>query len=295
MGQLTNYSLTSLIKHLSGMQAFTKPTTYIGLFSTPPTSVENTGTELSGNGYARVTVGSTAWSISEADNLIYNNANIVFPRATANWSAVLAVGVFDAATSGNLLWFTDIESIVIKENEKLVIPEQRLILKYFSSTVFSEQFFSGVVSQYEVSSSPETITVTRDFDSSFGYQNLGCLKLQVAANTASGLSYKDVLSTENVSVNPNEKYSMVFQYYTTNSNLVAKAFISFYSSSNVLLSSSSRGTIVSTTGDVWNVSSAVDTAPSSAAYARLGVAVYSMAANNLGTIWVDNVRLMQLD
>lgn len=89
---------------------------YVGLFTTNPTDTGG-GTEVSGGSYARVTVassttnwagtqsaGSTAAS-SGTGGTTSNNGAITFPAPTANWGTVTGFGVFDASTSGNLLFY----------------------------------------------------------------------------------------------------------------------------------------------------------------------------------------------
>ena len=96
-------------------------TTYVGLFTTAPTtdaSASYTGTEVSGGAYARVAVtSSSGWSAisggSTAPSQISNAGVITFPTPTVSWGTVLAVGIFDAATVGNLLWWNTITSQAI--------------------------------------------------------------------------------------------------------------------------------------------------------------------------------------
>jgi len=96
-------------------------TTYVGLFTTAPTtdaSASYTGTEVSGGAYARVAVtSSTGWSAitggSTAPSQISNAGIITFPTPTVSWGTILAVGIFDAATTGNLLWWSTITSQAI--------------------------------------------------------------------------------------------------------------------------------------------------------------------------------------
>ena len=79
----------------------TAPTAiYLGLYSASPTDAGG-GTELTGNGYARVNV--TASFPAAASGACSNDVAIDFPVATGAWSAVTAVGLFDASSGGNLL------------------------------------------------------------------------------------------------------------------------------------------------------------------------------------------------
>src|SRR5215510_5704433 len=83
---------------------------YIGLFSTTPTANASSGTEISGSSYARQTVASSAWSaISQnADTIhdqISNSNAITFPVVTTTSYTVVGVGIWDASTAGNLLYY----------------------------------------------------------------------------------------------------------------------------------------------------------------------------------------------
>lgn len=83
----------------------TPATIYVALFTSAPT-VSGGGTEVAGGSYARaaVTNNSANWPAAVAG--AKSNANAVtFPQATALWGTVVAVGIFDALTGGNLLDF----------------------------------------------------------------------------------------------------------------------------------------------------------------------------------------------
>ena len=77
----------------------TRPTAwYVALFTTDPTDAD-TGTEVSGGSYAR-----TAVTFSVTGNAATNTGGVEFPAATANWGTVSHIGVYDASTSGNLIF-----------------------------------------------------------------------------------------------------------------------------------------------------------------------------------------------
>jgi hypothetical protein len=91
--------------------AYSAPaTSYVGLHSIAPTS-GNTGTELSGNGYARVGIakGDANWTYTAATFIgpsqIANAAVVTFPTVvTASWT-VNSFGIWDAISAGNLLYW----------------------------------------------------------------------------------------------------------------------------------------------------------------------------------------------
>lgn len=115
MSAMTDYLENKLIDWLLRGQSFTPPATvYVALYTVAP-SDSGGGTEVSGGGYARVAVTSslTSWAgtqgagtttpSSGTGGVTSNNNAIVFPAPTANWGDVVAWGIFDAATGGNLL------------------------------------------------------------------------------------------------------------------------------------------------------------------------------------------------
>jgi len=96
----SNYLAGEILDDVFSGNAFTPPGTfYLALYTSAPTA-SGGGTELSGNGYARQTVAFTTTAQQSS-----NTAAVEFPTATADWGTIVAVGVFDASTSGNLLAF----------------------------------------------------------------------------------------------------------------------------------------------------------------------------------------------
>ena len=99
MSALSDYLENEILDHILGTGAYTMPSNvYIGL-STGSFSDDNSGTELSGSGYARQAITFAAASSASAAT----NATVTFPTATGSWGAVSHWGLFDASSSGNLL------------------------------------------------------------------------------------------------------------------------------------------------------------------------------------------------
>lgn len=118
MAGLSDYYENKVIDHMLRGQAFTPPSTiYVGLFTTAPTDAGG-GTEVSGNGYARQTITLTAASGGSTSNA----SDITFPQATGNWGTIVAAGLFDASTGGNLLaWNNLATSVTINTGDVLKI------------------------------------------------------------------------------------------------------------------------------------------------------------------------------
>lgn len=96
----------------------TRPTAwYVGLFTSDPTDAD-TGTEVSGGSYAR-----TAVTFSVTGNAATNTGGVEFPAATASWGTVSHIAVYDASTSGNMLFHTALDTAkVITDGDVFRIP-----------------------------------------------------------------------------------------------------------------------------------------------------------------------------
>lgn len=110
-GEITDYLAHKLLDLMFRNIAYTKPATYIGLFTTAlaDTDGDPTAKECSGGSYARKQVninggGAPDWELAVA-GVIENNGEIVFVTPTASWGIVTAVGIVDALTLGNLLFY----------------------------------------------------------------------------------------------------------------------------------------------------------------------------------------------
>ena len=94
----TNHLETEILDHVFGGAAYTAPSNvYLGLYTATPNDAGG-GTELSGSGYAR-----QAMAMSVSGNTATNSAAEEFATATGTWGTITHVGVFDAASSGNLM------------------------------------------------------------------------------------------------------------------------------------------------------------------------------------------------
>ena len=106
MAEFSNYLENALINAVLRNTSYTSPTTvYVGLFTDDPTDAD-TGTEVTGGSYARtaVTFGAPSNGVST------NSADVTFPTATASWGTVTHIGIYDASTSGNLLFHTILDT-----------------------------------------------------------------------------------------------------------------------------------------------------------------------------------------
>ena len=103
-GSKSDYLENKLLDHVLTNTAYTSPSdVYVGLYTVAPTDAGG-GTEVSGNGYARESV-SFATASSGATS---NDAEVEFGTPSATWGSVVAFGIFDQLTSGNLLYWGDL-------------------------------------------------------------------------------------------------------------------------------------------------------------------------------------------
>jgi hypothetical protein len=103
----SNYLETKVLDHVFGATAYTAPSTlYLSLHTANPDE-DGSGAEVttSGTAYARQTVAFTT-----SGNTTSNTSAVEYPTATANFGTVTHVGVYDAASSGNLLCYAALTS-----------------------------------------------------------------------------------------------------------------------------------------------------------------------------------------
>jgi len=122
-GNMSDYLEVALLNHVFRNTPYTSPTTvYAALFLTTPGET-NIGSEVVGNGYVRKAVAFT--SPVQISNIatIFNSADISFPAATGSWGTVAYIGLMDALTGGNLLFYgplTNVKAIDIGDIVKFI-------------------------------------------------------------------------------------------------------------------------------------------------------------------------------
>jgi hypothetical protein len=95
-----------ILDHITGKSAlFSIPTAYVALFTAAGVDAGTGFTEVSGGSYARAATAASDWnSASGSSPSSTSNANtITFPTATADWGDVVAFGLYDASSAGNLM------------------------------------------------------------------------------------------------------------------------------------------------------------------------------------------------
>lgn len=122
MSSFSDYTENLLLTWLLTTSSATRPTAwYVGLFTAAPSDTGG-GTEVTGNGYARVATGTM--SISGTSTTATNAAAIEFAAASGgNWGTITHAAIFDASSSGNMLaWAALTTSRTINDGDVFRIP-----------------------------------------------------------------------------------------------------------------------------------------------------------------------------
>ena len=126
MSSFTDYTENLALTYLFNTGAVTRPTAwYVGLFTAAPSDTGG-GTEVTGNGYARVVTGTI--SGSGTATTFTNAAAIEFAAASGgNWGTIGWAGIFTASTGGTLLaWAPLTTSKAINDGDIFRIPASSL-------------------------------------------------------------------------------------------------------------------------------------------------------------------------
>jgi hypothetical protein len=106
MAEMSNYLEDALINATLRGTNFTAPAAvYVSLHTADPTD-DGSGTEVSGGSYVRqaATFGAPSNGVSTT------TADVTFPQATASWGTIGWIGIWDAETTGNLLYHTALDA-----------------------------------------------------------------------------------------------------------------------------------------------------------------------------------------
>jgi len=106
MAEISNYLENALINATLRNTSYTSPAAvYISLHTADPTDA-GSGTEVSGGSYIRqsATFGAPSNGVSTT------TADVTVPQATGNWGTIGWIGIWDAQTTGNLLYHTALDA-----------------------------------------------------------------------------------------------------------------------------------------------------------------------------------------
>ena len=123
----SNYLENKVIDHFLGTSSTSAPSNvYMGLFTSNPTDA-NSGTELTigSNGYTRKVIAFSAASSGSATN----SSAETFTASGGNWGTITHFGIFDASSSGNLLYHGALtDDKVIEDGDSLVVAASAITI-----------------------------------------------------------------------------------------------------------------------------------------------------------------------
>ena len=106
MSEISNYLENALINGTLRATTFTAPAAvYVSLHTADPTDA-GSGTEVSGGSYVR----QAATFGAPSNGASTTTADITYPQATASYGTVTHIGIFDALTTGNLLYHSPLNT-----------------------------------------------------------------------------------------------------------------------------------------------------------------------------------------
>jgi hypothetical protein len=113
---MTDYLQNAVANATLRNTAYSSPANvYASLYSVAPTE-STVGTEIVGNGYSRQSVTFSAPSLGSASS----NVAVTFTCSGNNWPVVVAFGVTDASTSGNILYYSGISGRTVQVGDSVV-------------------------------------------------------------------------------------------------------------------------------------------------------------------------------
>lgn len=141
MSAKSNYLEKAVLDHVLGTSAMSSPTVYLSLYTSNPAE-DDSGTELSGNGYARQAV-SFATATTQSGGANDGKGKALGPTVAkdftangGNWGTVTHFGLHDGATAGgspdNLLYFGALTE------DKLIEDGDTLRFAVSSITIFED-------------------------------------------------------------------------------------------------------------------------------------------------------------
>ena len=111
---MSTYLANEILDHVLRSEAYTDPTSvFVSLHTTSPGN-DGAGAECSGGSYAREEL--TAGFDAGASKATENTAAIEFTAATGSWGTVTHVGIWDALSGGNLLFYGTLDASKAVEN-----------------------------------------------------------------------------------------------------------------------------------------------------------------------------------
>jgi len=115
MSSFSDYTENAVLNHVFRNTALTSPAAvYLALYTVTPTDAGG-GTQVTGGGYARQAITFGAPS----GGSISNTSAVSFTASGASFGDIVAVGIFDASTGGNLLAWDGITTATVGDGDTI--------------------------------------------------------------------------------------------------------------------------------------------------------------------------------
>jgi len=130
MAGKSDYLENKILNYIFNGGTFTAPSNvYIALFTVAPTDAGTGGTEVATGSYARASQACNTGNFATTTTGVITNVNdITFPQATASWGSIVAWGIYDASTSGNLLYWNTMTPKTVAINDTVTVVAGQLTI-----------------------------------------------------------------------------------------------------------------------------------------------------------------------
>lgn len=119
-GSLSDYLENTLLDYVFGNASFAA-TLYIAAYTSAPTDAGG-GTEVAGGSYVRKAVTNNSINFPAASGGVKSNGTVIsFAQATAAWGDILAIGIFNAVSGGDLLAWSSFSAETVNSGDTLSI------------------------------------------------------------------------------------------------------------------------------------------------------------------------------
>lgn len=101
----TDYFEGRILNHVTRGLNLGALTTYLGLLKVAPGEAAATGTECDYTGYTRMALSTSNFGSASTGGSITSSATVTFPANGGSAQNIVAVAIYDASTSGNMLYY----------------------------------------------------------------------------------------------------------------------------------------------------------------------------------------------
>ena len=255
MSAMSDYLEEKLLNHVLRNTAYTPATTvYVGL-STGSFGDDNSGTELSGNGYARQSIAFDAASGGVSDN----TAAVDFPAATGSQGTITHFGLFDAS-SGGMATLEELDAFGNMDSlDSFGTLEQldNLVLHSASGAVSIAVTTTGGATRIQQASGTPSIAITSTSTSNIVLSAVGSATISITESSAA-TRIRTTSSMEDVTISISATASTPNMVLDGSGNVTIS--ISAESGSGLIIEMSagetitlSAGTVGEILGEAWTV------------------------------------------